>query len=122
MKKLKTPEERLKQLCKYVNQEFAHWNYLNTHGGQDPFWTDGDNMNLTRNHIIYAFRQIAQLCEEQGWNLPDEYYLPLPPKVPSGYMANLDKKERVERLIENGHKLTTKKSNHDDKQLTLHGW
>ena len=102
-----------------IKREIRHWEYLRDYGAQDPFWPDGENMNLTRNHIIYARRKIAEICEEQGWSLPEEYYLPLPPKVPSGYMANLQQKERVKRLRQNGEKLTTEKIDYDDKQLQL---
>lgn len=80
-------------------------------------------MNLTRNHIIYALRQIAELCEEHGWELPEEYYLPVPPEVPDNYMANLDQVERVKRIRQCSKRLTTVKTEYDDKQLRLNcGW
>lgn len=118
-KKKKTPEQVLAVYCKDIQRELTHWHYLRDYGGQDPFWPDGVNMNLTRNHIIYARHQIAEICEEHDWNLPEEYYLPLPPEVPNGYMANMDQTRRVENLKRNGEKLTTEKVDYDDRQLRL---
>lgn len=115
----KTPEQVLAAYCKDIQRELTHWHYLRDHGGQDPHWPDGVNMNLTRNHIIYARHQIAEICEEHDWSLPEEYYLPLPPEVPNGYMANLDQVKRVENLKRKGEKLTTEKIEYDDKQLRL---
>lgn len=79
--KKKTPEQELKALCKNIRQEIDHWEDLNRNGCSDPFWSDGCNMNLTRNHIIYAKRQIAEICEDHGISIPDEMYLPTPPEV-----------------------------------------
>lgn len=121
--KKKTPEQMLKEHCKNIRQEIVVWQHINEHGCNDPFWPDGCNMNLTRNHVIYALRQIAELCEEHGWELPEEYYLPVPPEVPDNYMANLDQAERVKRIRQCGKRLTTVKTKYDDKQLRLNcGW
>lgn len=117
--KKKTPEEALKMACMHLIDAHARWAFINEHGCQDPFWPDGANMNLVRNHILYARRQIAALCEEQGLELPAVYYLPVPPGVPDNYMANLDQKERVARLQEMGEQLSTKKVVYDDRQLQL---
>lgn len=115
----KKPEQMLENHKKDIQRELAHWHFLRDHGGQDPFWPDGVNMNLTRNHIIYARRQIVEICEENDWALPAEYFLPLPPEVPDGYMANLDQEKRVKRLQQNGQKLTTEKVEYDEKQMRL---
>lgn len=115
----KKPEQMLENYRKDIQRELAHWHFLRDHGGQDPFWPDGVNMNLTRNHIIYARRQIVEICEENDWALPAEYFLPLPPEVPEGYMANLDQEKRVKRLRQNGQKLTTEKVEYDEKQMRL---
>lgn len=120
--KKKTPEQMLEEHCKDIRRELRNWHYINEHGCNDPFWPDGCNMNLTRNHVIYALRQIAELCEEHGWELPEEYYLPVPPKVPDNYMATLDQVERVKRIRQCSEGLTTVKTNYDDKQLQLNCW
>jgi len=48
-----------------LRQEYERWDQLFYHGGQDPFWTDGANLNLVRNHII-SCREISHLY---GWRL-----------------------------------------------------
>ena len=97
MAKRKTPEQEIQGLCKDIRREIAHWIYLNENGGQDPFWPDGVNMNLTRNHIISDKYQIEEMCFQAALPFPDEYYLPTPPEVSDDYMANLQQKERVKK-------------------------
>lgn len=115
--KRKTPEQKIRELCKDIRQEITNWKHLNKNGGQDPFWSDGANMNLTRNHITYAKRQIEELCEESGQTLPEEYFLPTPPEVDNYYMANLKQKERIQRI--GPEKITTKRNKYDEEQLSL---
>lgn len=75
-------------------------------------------MNLTRNHIISYKRDVAGLCEETGMQLPEEYFLKIPPEVDDNYMANLKQKARVERLKQQGDRLNQKKQKFvDDGQL-----
>lgn len=118
--KKKTPEQEIKELREDIIRERNHWNYINENGCNDPFWPDGCNMNLTRNHIIYYRKEIEMLCEEHGLPLPEEYYLKVPPVVDDNYMANLKQEKRVERLIQQGNRLTRKKTKFiDDGQLTF---
>lgn len=118
--KRKTPEQELKELREDIIRERNHWNYINEHGCNDPFWPDGCNLNLTRNHIISYRKEIEMLCEEHGFPLPEEYYYKIPPVVDDNYMANLKQKKRVERLVQQGNKLTKKKTKFvDDGQLTF---
>lgn len=119
MAKRKTPEQEIQGLCKDIRREIAQWIYLNENGGQDPFWPDGVNMNLTRNHIISDKYQIEEMCFQAALPFPDEYYLPTPPEVSDDYMANLQQKERVKRLRQQGEKLTTKRNKYDAEQLSL---
>lgn len=84
-----TPEQQLNLLCRLIIRERDNWNYINENSCNDPFWPDGCNMNLTRNHIISYKRDIAELCEENGMPLPEEYFLKIPPEVDDNYMANL---------------------------------
>ena len=77
------PRNEIQRRLKYTDlvdpaERLAHWIDIFNNGCSDPFWCDGVNMNLARNHIIYANR-----CMET-------YLLktvPVPPKVPDGYMA-----------------------------------
>ena len=116
--KKKTPEKELKELCKDIRREIACWEDINRNGCNDPFWSDGCNMNLTRNHIIYAKRQIAEICEDHGIPIPDEMYLPTPPEVNDYYMASLKNKRRVE-MIGSPERITTKRIRYDKEQLSL---
>lgn len=104
----------LNTLCEEIIKSLEQWKDINDHGCNDPFWEDGCNMNLVRNHIIYFRRQIEDICIEKGLVLPEEYYLPIPPAVDEHYMANLRQKERVERLRQMGRNLTTKKTKFED--------
>lgn len=116
--KKKTPEQELKELRKEIRQEIDHWEDINQNGCNDPFWPDGTNMNLTRNHIIYSKRQIAEICEEHGIPVPEEMYLPIPPVVNEYYMASLKQKRRVE-LIGHPERLITKRNKYDREQLSI---
>ena len=86
-KKEKSPEQQLKELCQEIKLEIDRWNNLKIQGGNDPFWEDGYNMNLTRNHVIYDKGKIKEICEENSLDLPEEYHIPTPPKVPDYYMG-----------------------------------
>lgn len=117
--KEKTPEQMLQEHRRDIVKEIAVWKHLQEHGGQDPFWADGCNMNLTRNHIIDTKRQIKEICEKLGWPLPEEYYMGTPPKVDNNYMANLKQKERVKRLRQQGNELTRKKVEYQEEQMSF---
>ena len=68
-----------------LKREYQQWEYYYTHGGSDPFWADGCNMDLIRNHIIYYKKQM-----EEAGELTDIYYRELPPEVDRDYMARAD--------------------------------
>lgn len=88
----KKQRSRKEQLAEVIRESHEQWKRLWENGGSDPFWTDGVNLNLVRNHIIYGRR----LCEEelQEGDYPEEYYLPLPEKVPPNYMVKGDEIRR----------------------------
>lgn len=114
MKKDNTGE--IERLRKDIITEIQHWKDINENGCSDPFWPDGYNMNLTRNHIIYAKYQISEICLNENRPLPEEYYLPTPPKVPDKYMANLKNERRVQMI---GAGITTGKNRYDELQMSL---
>ncbi len=79
-------------------KELERWNAIRKNGSNDPFWPDGVNLNLVRNHIIYANRRLKELssapvqlsmfsdCER----LIDDGsvdLVPLPPEAPNDFMA-----------------------------------
>lgn len=119
MKRNTTPKQRIKECVNKLVKEIDIWRHIQEQGCNDPFWTDGCNMNLIRNHILYYKRQIRGICEENSISLPDEYYLPTPPEVEDGYMANTKQKERVVRLRNHGVKITRKKPQYDFEQKSL---
>lgn len=119
MKKEAKPEQRLKEECSELIQSVKHWKDINENGCSDPFWSDGDNMNLVRNYILFHKKNISDICSENGFSFPEEYYIPIPPEVPRGYMANLKQQRRVERLRQMGNRLTTKKTHYDDLQMSF---
>jgi squalene cyclase len=71
-----------------LRKSFEMWNELKNNGGTDPSWSDGVNMNLIRNHILYYK---DQLLRNQPENLPAIYFTKTPPEVDSNYMANKEK-------------------------------
>lgn len=107
--KQKTPEQELELLRKNLLYERVIWEHINENGCNDPFWTDGCNMNLTRNHILSYRNEIANCCEEHNLPLPEEYFLKVPPEVDDNYMANFNQKVRVDRLKQQGDTLSRKK-------------
>lgn len=72
-----------------LENEYAWWDEVFTKGGSDPFWTDGVNLELIRNHILYYKEQLAKQ-ENSLFGLPDVYYRELPPEVDHNYMARPD--------------------------------
>lgn len=118
--KQKTPQEMIQEECSRIIKSICRWEYINENGCNDPFWSDGCNMNLCRNHIISAKVNIMEICETEGIGYPEEYFLPTPPEVDNLYMANLKKfPKRTERVLYGGRKAVTKKNNYDRSQLTL---
>lgn len=80
--------KRADELGKNIRDSFARWNQIYNEGGSDPFWEDGVNLGLVRNHIISYKRQ----CEEEllPEQYPPEYRQELPPVVDRKYMARAD--------------------------------
>lgn len=117
--KEKTPEQIISAECKRIRDSIDRWKDHNENGCNDPLWSDGVNMNLLRNHVIYAKRQIRDICEESGLSLPEEYYLATPPEVSDYYMANLKQKERVQRVFRGYGHPVTKKIKYDERQMSF---
>ena len=89
-KKEELSAEYLPKYAADICKEIAHWQDLKENGGQDPFWEDGINMNLTRNHVIYAKEKIREICEATGAEYPEEYAMDTPPEVDSHYVARVE--------------------------------
>ena len=87
---MKTPDQkkRSKQLGKEIRDNLERYEYLRVHGGSDPFWSDGVNMNLCRNHAIYLRSRVETDLDPEYY--PEEYSLEIPEEVDNNYMADPD--------------------------------
>lgn len=68
-------------------REYERWEYLKEYGGSDPFYDDATNMNLVRNHILYAKRQLEEKYGADRSKYPESYFREVPPETERGYMA-----------------------------------
>lgn len=84
-KREKSIEEQIKEETAMLIDSFLRWEHIRTYGCQDPFYPDGENMNLIRNHIIYGKSRLEELCTDIP--LPAQYYMPTPKQVDANYMA-----------------------------------
>ena len=83
-----------------LENDYARWDELFTKGGSDPFWADGVNLNLVRNHILYDKEQLEKQ-ENSLFGLPEAYYRETPPEVDSDYMARPDEiRENARKAME----------------------
>ena len=109
----------LEEYCSEIIKSREHWKQINDSGCNDPFWPDGCNMNLVRNHILYYQRKISEICAEKNLPYPEEYYFSVPPEVDNFYMANLKQRDRVKRIFSDGHVPAQKKYLYDEMQICL---
>ena len=72
-------------LTENLEKAYERWDLLYKNGGSDPFWCDGTNLNLVRNHILYYREQCEEVLEPKDY--PEAYHKELPPVVPDDYMA-----------------------------------
>lgn len=100
---MKTPDQkkRSKQLGKEIRDSKKRYEDLRVHGGSDPFWSDGVNMNLCRSHVMYFRKQVETELDPE--NYPEEYFLEIPAEVSVHYMA--DPEYYVKYLRESRKKL-----------------
>lgn len=74
--------------AKSLEESFDRWEYLLNHGGSDPFWPDGTNMNLVRNHICYYRGKLEEQYGEDKHLYPAVYFREVPPEMERDYLAN----------------------------------
>ena len=93
MAKYIPPEKKtVEQIRAELEERFARWDEINKHGCNDPFWSDGVNMNLVRNHIIYYYRLLSEKLDNVQLSLFETCMdmskeRPIPPKVPDDFMS-----------------------------------
>ena len=78
-------KKQQKDYAAELQATFDRWEHYRRHGGSDPFYEDGYNMNLLRNHIMHYKRQIAENAPIE--HLPAIYHRDTPPEVDNKYMA-----------------------------------
>lgn len=86
--KLKTDEQLLCYYIGALDERYKHWANIYNSGSNDPFWPDGTNLNLVRNHILYYKRNIVKLCQLRGMAIPKTIEFATPPEIDVNYMAN----------------------------------
>ena len=82
---------KLRALLTELRNEYQAWDEIAEHGCGDPFWEDGANMNIVRNHIIYYKKHLISQAAEEDAPIPQEVYWALPPEVPEEYMVKSGK-------------------------------
>ena len=78
---MKNNNDKLSELVFLLMLSHMRWRKIQEEGCNDPFWSDGANLNLIRNHIIYFRDEIRKLCENKNLPLPELYYEEVPPGV-----------------------------------------
>ena len=93
MEKYIPPEKMtVEQIQANIDERFRAWDKIAQNGCSDPFWPDGVNLNLIRNHIIYYYgllheRQAGQV-QISLFDAPASVQeCPIPPEVPDNYMV-----------------------------------
>lgn len=71
-----------------LKAQFKLWEHINKFGSSDPFYSDGVNLNLVRNHIIY-YKKLIEETETPPY--PEIYYRETPLKVDVNYIVGKDK-------------------------------
>lgn len=71
----------LEELVRELERDYARWEQVYMAGSKDPFWPDGVNANLCRNHILCGKRRIRELYPDA--EMPEIYYRPLPQELPA---------------------------------------
>ena len=80
-------EKEKENLTEELTKSFEHWEHLKEHGGSDPSYADGTNMNLVRNHIMYYKNKIVEEYGADYEKYPEIFYREVPPEVNQNYMA-----------------------------------
>ena len=117
-------------LAEELAKSFERWEYLMEHGGSDPFYADGANMDLVRNHIMYYKNKMVEAYGSDYEKYPEIFYRELPPEVKNSYMASAGEiKDGAAQALEyylsdsNFHYLLANKdllTEKEAKQISLH--
>lgn len=87
------------ELILKLEEEFHHYDEVFQNGCNDPLYSDGVNLNLIRNHIIYTKRKIEESFTVEEY--PDIYYRRTPKEVPYHYMTRPDEiRKKANEILE----------------------
>jgi hypothetical protein len=84
----KGKEAKQEDYAAQLAQSFEQWQDIYENGCGDPFWADGVNLNLVRNHIFYFKRMIRESMTPEAY--PEVYHRPEPPLVEYEYVVQAD--------------------------------
>ena len=92
---MKKNKDLLSEYAASLERSFNEWDRLYNYGGSDPFWADGMNLSLVRNHILSDKRQIKEFIENEQDSqtsmfknsFPEIYFRETPPEIDMEYMA-----------------------------------
>lgn len=71
-----------------LRDDYRRWLEIYESGCNDPSWSDGININLKRNHIVYGKKVMDKEAEGRlFYDFPAEYYLPVPPEAPINWFS-----------------------------------
>lgn len=87
MPKKKEKIPTAKELGEELINRYNRWKSIYESGCSDPTWEDGVNINLVRNHILIAKKNIEKFLGDNFLLYPDSYFFPEPIKLPSEFMA-----------------------------------
>lgn len=79
--------EKKENYADKLKSQFELWERINEFGSSDPFYSDGVNLNLVRNHIIY-YKKLIEETETPPY--PEIYYRETPLKVDANYIVRKD--------------------------------
>lgn len=95
-----------------LKEDFSRWEHLIQYGGSDPFWSDGVNLNLVRNHIIHDKRELEKITSSKE-EFPEIYYRETPPEADENYYVHSG------RIRDEAIKILDQYLNHDDVQFLI---
>lgn len=90
----------LEELVRELERDYARWEQVYMAGSKDPFWPDGVNANLCRNHILCGKKRIRELY-------PDAEIVPFPVSwtvpFPVSWTVKMKKKQKETQDILSYH-------------------
>ena len=87
MAKRKEKIPTAKELGEELIDRYTRWSHIYHHGCSDPTWEDGVNINLVRNHILIAKKNIEKYLGDNFSAYPDYYFFPEPMQLTNDFMA-----------------------------------